>query len=121
SDTISAKPMLMPSTCGTVRAKPKFAPEARTMVLLGPGVIDDTSAKPANAAKTPVPAASWDTSMTDSRAFRESVYGQRTVQYRYTLTEIRQYRDAAGRRSVCFRLVDKDPLLPAALVGKPCV
>ena len=33
--------------CGKVRFRPKFAPEAISMRLFGPGVIDDTRANPA--------------------------------------------------------------------------
>ena len=39
-----AKPTEMPSICGTVRQKPKFTPEASSMKLLGPGVIEVTKA-----------------------------------------------------------------------------
>ena len=42
------KPALMPSMCGTVRRKPKLAPDAVSRMLLGPGVIDVTIAKSAS-------------------------------------------------------------------------
>jgi hypothetical protein len=38
------KPILMPSAWGMVRRTPKFTPEASNMVLLGPGVIEETKA-----------------------------------------------------------------------------
>jgi hypothetical protein len=34
----------MPSMCGTVLTKPKFTPEAKSMKLFGPGVIEVTKA-----------------------------------------------------------------------------
>lgn len=37
-------PTLIPSICGTVRRNPKFAPEANSIMMFGPGVIDDTKA-----------------------------------------------------------------------------
>jgi len=40
----STTPRLMPERCGSVRRKPKFTPEASSIVLLGPGVMLVTSA-----------------------------------------------------------------------------
>src|SRR5579871_5633947 len=34
----------MPNTCGSVRRKPKLTPDASSIVLFGPGVIEVTSA-----------------------------------------------------------------------------
>ncbi|MNU05283.1 hypothetical protein D3C72_2500210 [compost metagenome] len=34
----------MPSACGMVRRTPKFTPDASSMVLLGPGVMEETKA-----------------------------------------------------------------------------
>jgi hypothetical protein len=39
----------MPNMCGMVRAKPKFTPEAVSMMLLGPGVIEVTKANDTSA------------------------------------------------------------------------
>ena len=39
-----ANPTEMPSICGTVRQKPKLTPDASSMKLLGPGVIEVTKA-----------------------------------------------------------------------------
>jgi hypothetical protein len=36
--TITPRPTLIPRMCSTVRRKPKFAPEASSIMLLGPGV-----------------------------------------------------------------------------------
>jgi hypothetical protein len=36
------KPQTMPRMCGSVPRKPNLAPEAVSMTLLGPGVIDIT-------------------------------------------------------------------------------
>ncbi|MNU11550.1 hypothetical protein D3C72_2594990 [compost metagenome] len=41
---MTMKPTLMPKACGIERRTPKFTPEASNMVLLGPGVIEDTKA-----------------------------------------------------------------------------
>ena len=38
--------MATPSMCGTVRATPKFAPDAASIALFGPGVADMARAKP---------------------------------------------------------------------------
>ena len=38
------QPTVIPIMCGTVRRKPKLTPEASSIVLFGPGVIDITSA-----------------------------------------------------------------------------
>ena len=38
------KPMLMPSICGMVLTRPKFTPDAKSMRLFGPGVIEVTKA-----------------------------------------------------------------------------
>ena len=35
----------MPAMCGTVRDTPKFTPDAISMMLFGPGVIEQTIAK----------------------------------------------------------------------------
>ncbi len=43
------KPTLIPSMCGRVRLKPKFTPEASSIMLLGPGVMEVTNAKSVNA------------------------------------------------------------------------
>ena len=42
---IVANPNAMPAMCGTVRRQPKAAPEAMTIRLFGPGVIEATTAK----------------------------------------------------------------------------
>src|SRR5882724_6226891 len=47
--TMAKKPSATPTRCGTLARKPKLAPEAISMVLLGPGVIDETKAKSASA------------------------------------------------------------------------
>jgi len=39
-------PSEIPSICGMDRQNPKFAPDAITIRLLGPGVIEETKAKP---------------------------------------------------------------------------
>ncbi|MNG20302.1 hypothetical protein D3C84_1045450 [compost metagenome] len=44
ASTMTMKPTLMPKACGIERRTPKFTPEASNMVLLGPGVIEDTKA-----------------------------------------------------------------------------
>src|SRR5690606_37129941 len=43
--------MPTPSACGTVRRRPKLAPDAISIILFGPGVIDETSAKAESAAR----------------------------------------------------------------------
>lgn len=60
--TVSMKimPTQMPNRCGTVRRNPKFTPEASSMVLFGPGVIDDTSTKAQNAINTLEPGKLFD-------------------------------------------------------------
>src|SRR3982751_4555053 len=47
--TINGNPATTPSRCGTVLAKPKLAPDAISMALFGPGVIEDTSPNRASA------------------------------------------------------------------------
>jgi hypothetical protein len=42
---MKACPPEMPSMCGTVRRSPKFAPEASSMTLFGPGVMEEAKAK----------------------------------------------------------------------------
>src|SRR5262249_55417983 len=42
---ISGTPKATPSMCGTVRRKPKFAADAVTMTLFGPGVSDIDTVK----------------------------------------------------------------------------
>jgi hypothetical protein len=42
---MNACPPEMPSMCGTVRRSPKFAPEANSMTLFGPGVMEEAKAK----------------------------------------------------------------------------
>ncbi len=44
--------MLMPSMCGRARRTPKFTPEASSIMLLGPGVMEVTKAKPRKAARS---------------------------------------------------------------------
>jgi hypothetical protein len=39
------KPIAIPSICGMERLKPKFTPEAVSMMLFGPGVMEVTNAK----------------------------------------------------------------------------
>src|SRR3546814_14849910 len=41
---ISVKPMPTPSACGTVRRRPKLAPDAISIILFGPGVIEVANA-----------------------------------------------------------------------------
>ncbi|MOA23714.1 hypothetical protein D3C78_1443530 [compost metagenome] len=41
---MTMKPTLMPMACGIERRTPKFTPEASSMVLFGPGVMEDTKA-----------------------------------------------------------------------------
>jgi hypothetical protein len=43
------KPKHMPAKCRKERRRPKFTPEAKIMVLLGPGVMELTSANKAAA------------------------------------------------------------------------
>ncbi|PAV93276.1 hypothetical protein WR25_07958 [Diploscapter pachys] len=43
------KPTLMPSAWGIVRRTPKLTPEASSMVLFGPGVMEETKANRTNA------------------------------------------------------------------------
>ena len=43
--TSSMWPRLMPNMCGRVRRKPKFTPDASSIMLLGPGVAEETKAK----------------------------------------------------------------------------
>ena len=43
------KPIVTPSKWGNVRLKPKLAPEFINIRLLGPGVMEETSANNANA------------------------------------------------------------------------
>ncbi len=45
---ITVKPIATPSMCGMVGRKPKLIPDAISIRLLGPGVIDETSAKAAS-------------------------------------------------------------------------
>ncbi len=45
------KPMPTPSMCGSVRRKPKAAPEAISIMLFGPGVTEVTKAKAASATR----------------------------------------------------------------------
>ncbi|MNN43356.1 hypothetical protein D3C81_1575900 [compost metagenome] len=47
--TRTMKPALIPNAWGMVRRKPKLTPEANSMVLLGPGVIEETKANKAKA------------------------------------------------------------------------
>ena len=42
ASSTTLKPATIPAMCGTVRRKPKLAPEAVNMTLLGPGVMDIT-------------------------------------------------------------------------------
>ena len=46
------KPTVMPAICGIVRAKPKFTPDAVTMMLFGPGVNAVTKTNKVSASKT---------------------------------------------------------------------
>src|SRR6185503_20491208 len=52
--TISAKPIVTPSPCGMVRAKPNFALDAMSIRLFGPGVKNPGIAAATNAAKVVV-------------------------------------------------------------------
>ena len=47
AQTIAGNPRPIPRRCGIVRRYPKFAPEAVTMTLLGPGVMDIETANSA--------------------------------------------------------------------------
>lgn len=49
ASTIAPNPSVTPRRCGSVRRKPKLAPEASNIMLLGPGVIDDTKQNVASA------------------------------------------------------------------------
>ena len=42
ASSCTVNPQTIPRMCGTVRRKPKFAPDAVSITLLGPGVIDMT-------------------------------------------------------------------------------
>src|ERR1700682_3577446 len=42
--TMKANPIVMPAICGSVRRKPKFRPDASSMMLFGPGVKNITVA-----------------------------------------------------------------------------
>ncbi|MNF18341.1 hypothetical protein D3C80_2223620 [compost metagenome] len=44
----------MPSMCGIVRRKPKFTPEANSIMLFGPGVIEVAKAKVTSAVRVAV-------------------------------------------------------------------
>ncbi|GHF00213.1 hypothetical protein GCM10016455_21400 [Aliiroseovarius zhejiangensis] len=46
--------MPMPSMCGIVRWNPKLAPEAISIRLFGPGVIDETKAKATKAERSSI-------------------------------------------------------------------
>jgi len=48
------KPAPMPSICGIVRRKPKFTPEANSIILFGPGVIEVAKAKVTSAVRVAV-------------------------------------------------------------------
>ncbi len=48
------KPAPTPSMCGIVRTNPKFTPDAISIRLFGPGVIEDTNAKAASAKRISV-------------------------------------------------------------------
>jgi len=54
SAIISVKPSDTPSICGTVRRIPKLIPDVINIKLFGPGVIEDTKANTASAAKSSV-------------------------------------------------------------------
>ena len=41
---MKVKPRFTPSRCGTLRRKPKFRPDEASITLLGPGVMELTSA-----------------------------------------------------------------------------
>ena len=43
--TMPACPMVMPAMCGRVRRTPKFAPDASSIMLFGPGVKIATRTK----------------------------------------------------------------------------
>src|SRR5260221_6471451 len=45
TSSTSRKPLVIPSRCGSVRRRPKRAPELSSIRLLGPGVIDMTNMK----------------------------------------------------------------------------
>ncbi|MNY72862.1 hypothetical protein D3C86_2115120 [compost metagenome] len=44
------KPMVMPSMCGMERRKPNQMPDEASMMLLGPGVMEETKANVINGA-----------------------------------------------------------------------
>ncbi|MNN56571.1 hypothetical protein D3C81_1715110 [compost metagenome] len=44
ASTITMKPTLIPMAWGMERRTPKLTPEASSMVLLGPGVMEETKA-----------------------------------------------------------------------------
>ncbi|GAA0830161.1 hypothetical protein GCM10009080_05930 [Cupriavidus pauculus] len=90
-------PTQMPNRCGTVRRNPKFTPEASSMVLFGPGVIDDTSTKAQNAINTLEPGKLFERETGRcmatrlGRKSRESGYAHFIKQYRYSWPENCQY------------------------------
>ena len=47
--TKKPNPMDMPNICGTVRQKPKFTPDAKSIKLFGPGVTEVATANVASA------------------------------------------------------------------------
>ena len=49
--TITVKPTKIPQICGKVRRNPKFAPDAASIRLFGPGVIATTATNRARPAK----------------------------------------------------------------------
>jgi hypothetical protein len=97
--TVSMKimPTQMPNRCGTVRRNPKFTPEASSMVLFGPGVIDDTSTK-AQTRSTRWNRASYST-------------GNRKVHGNTTRQEIQGVRLRTLYKTVPVQLAGKLPIL----------
>src|SRR4051812_11651517 len=92
--SIDVKPKPMPSMCGIVRRNPKFTPDASSIMLLGPGVIDVANAKADSASRaSPVMGArpgraepeSMRSRQNDPIPFEDATYG-------------RALRDAAGMR-----------------------
>ncbi len=49
--SIDVKPKPMPSMCGIVRRNPKFTPDASSIMLFGPGVIEVANAKTDSASR----------------------------------------------------------------------
>ena len=59
SAIINVNPIDTPNMCGIVRRNPKLMPDVISIRLFGPGVIEDTRAKAANAANNSVVIMIW--------------------------------------------------------------